>query len=207
MNNSNPKTQTKKRGEVGVKKSWQPARPAPEEMSFRLLPSLVLLSSFSRVSLSNRLLFWSFWWGTAALFRTKSAVLLTLSLSWPERKYIHSTLSANLVAAGNTEDVAPFKYRRRSCCALCSSCADSWRWVPCFVRPGWLVRRPCARPWRSLWWWRDQQDRACCWSCPAMPCQILEVSGGGWRKRRKREAPGAPFWNGHAGRSCRYRRL
>lgn len=53
-------------------------------MSFLLFPSLVLLSSFSWVSLSSRLWFWSFWRDRAALSWAKSAVLLTLSLSWPE---------------------------------------------------------------------------------------------------------------------------
>lgn len=56
----------------------------PEERSFRLFPGLVLLSSFSWVSLSSRLWFWSFCRDRAALSWTKPAVLLTLSLSYPE---------------------------------------------------------------------------------------------------------------------------
>lgn len=56
----------------------------PDERSFRLFPGLVLLSSFSWVSLSSKLWFWSFWRDRTALSWAKPAVLLTLSLSYPE---------------------------------------------------------------------------------------------------------------------------
>lgn len=48
----------------------------PEDRSFLLLPTLVLLSSFSWVSLSNKIWFRSLWWDEAALSWTNSAVLL-----------------------------------------------------------------------------------------------------------------------------------
>lgn len=88
---------------------------------------------------------------------------------------------SNLVTANNKGDLTWFWYLHCSCCALCSFYDDSC-WVSCFGRPGWLVQRPCARPYKSLWWLWDQQDQACCWSFPVTPCQTVEVgSGGGWK--------------------------
>lgn len=85
-------------GDVDAVLPLQIAWSVPEERSFRLFPSLVLLSSFSWVSLSNRLLFWSFWRGSGALSWAKSAVLLTLSLSWPEEN-THKQILKNKVFA------------------------------------------------------------------------------------------------------------
>lgn len=142
------KEHTHERGDVDAELSLQIAWSVPEERSFRLFPSLVLLSSFSWVSLSNRLLFWSFWRGSGALSWAKSAVLLTLSLSWPEenthKQILNNKVFAILVTA-YTEDSSPFEYLHCSC-ALCSSCGDSWSWASCFGRPGSLVQRPCAQP-------------------------------------------------------------
>lgn len=105
----------------------------------------------------------------------------------------NSLVFSKSIRANNKGDLTLFCYLHCSCYALCSF-YDGSLLVSCFGRPGWLVQRPCARPCKSLWRLWDQQDQACCWSFPLMPCQIVEAgSDGGQKWRRRTEILGAPF--------------